>query len=130
MKDLALWLGKQAGVTYTHAARLEEYAMHALTKIAHSNASQLRKHLHEMAKPKDRLNHRKQWLVAFKQLDTELSVQAPTNQSSMTASSAVTPHPFNTEKSPTETWPTLAPYANGNVHMGNINDSMTDNLYQ
>ena len=39
MKDLAIWLGKQAGVTYTHAAQLEEYATHALTKMAHSNAS-------------------------------------------------------------------------------------------
>ena len=60
MKDLAIWLGKQAGVTYTHAARLEEYAMHALTKTAHSDTSQLRKCLHEMAKVKDYLNHRKQ----------------------------------------------------------------------
>ena len=39
MKDLAIWLGKQAGVTYTHAARLEEYAVHALAKTAHSSAS-------------------------------------------------------------------------------------------
>ena len=26
LKDLAIWLGKQAGVTLTHAAKLEEYA--------------------------------------------------------------------------------------------------------
>ena len=57
MKDLAIWLGKQAGVTYTHVAKLEEYTAHALAKTAHSSASQLRKHLHEMARTKDHLDH-------------------------------------------------------------------------
>ena len=38
MKDLAIWLGKYAGVTYTHVACLEEYTTCALTKMAHSNA--------------------------------------------------------------------------------------------
>ena len=38
MKDLAIWLGKQAGVTFTHVARLEEYAAHALAKTAHRSA--------------------------------------------------------------------------------------------
>ena len=27
LKDLAIWLGKQAGVTLTHAAKVEEYAV-------------------------------------------------------------------------------------------------------
>ena len=54
MKDLAIQLGKQVGVTYT---QLEEYAMHALAKTVHSTASQLRKRLHEMARSKDHLNH-------------------------------------------------------------------------
>ena len=40
IKDLAIWLGKQAGVTLTHMAKLEEYAVHALAKMAHSSASQ------------------------------------------------------------------------------------------
>ena len=29
LKDLATWLGKQAGVTLTCTAKLEEYAVHA-----------------------------------------------------------------------------------------------------
>ena len=47
MKDLAIWLGKYAGVIYTHAARLEGYTMHALAKMAHSNPYHTGKHLHE-----------------------------------------------------------------------------------
>ena len=49
LKDLAIWLGKQVGVTLTHAAKVEEYAVHALAKMAHSSTSQLGKCLHEMA---------------------------------------------------------------------------------
>ena len=59
MKDLAIWLGKQVGVTLTHTAKLEEYAVHALAKMAHSSASQLGKHLHKMARTKDCLDHQK-----------------------------------------------------------------------
>ena len=47
LKDLAIWLGKYVGVTLTHTARIEEYAVRALAKMAHSSASQLGKHLHE-----------------------------------------------------------------------------------
>ena len=39
MKDLAIWLGKQVGVTYTREAKLEEYAAHALAKTTHSSTS-------------------------------------------------------------------------------------------
>ena len=39
LKDLAIWLGKQVGVTLTHMAKLEEYTAHALAKTAHSSAS-------------------------------------------------------------------------------------------
>ena len=39
LRDLAMWLGKYAGVTLTRAARIEEYAVHALAKMAHSSAS-------------------------------------------------------------------------------------------
>ena len=39
LKDLAIWLGKHAGVTLTRTARVEEYAAHALAKMAHSSAS-------------------------------------------------------------------------------------------
>ena len=70
LKDLAIWLGKYAGVNITHAAKLEEYAAHALAKMAHSSASQLGKHLHKMALTKDRLDHRKQWLIESMKLDS------------------------------------------------------------
>ena len=35
MRDLAMWLGKYAGVTLTRAARIEEHAVRALAKMAH-----------------------------------------------------------------------------------------------
>ena len=34
LRDLAMWLGKYAGVSLTHAARIEEYTVHALAKMA------------------------------------------------------------------------------------------------
>ena len=100
----AIWLGKQAEVTYTH--------------------------LHEAARTKDHLNRQKWWLVESTQLDAELLVLAPTNRSPVTASPAVAPPPYNTKGGPTEMQPTLAPYTDSNVHMGNVNDSVIDNLYQ
>ena len=39
LKDLAIWLGKYAGVTLTHAAKIEEYVVCALAKMAHSSTS-------------------------------------------------------------------------------------------
>ena len=39
LRDLAIWLGKYAGVNLTHAAKIEEYAVCALAKTAHSSAS-------------------------------------------------------------------------------------------
>ena len=39
LKDLAIWLGQYAGVTLTHAAKIEEYAAHALAKTAYSSTS-------------------------------------------------------------------------------------------
>ena len=39
LRDLAMWLGKYVGVTFTHAAKIEEYAVHALAKTAHSSTS-------------------------------------------------------------------------------------------
>ena len=56
LKDLAIWLGKCVRVTLTHAAKIEEYAARAPAKTAHSSASRLGKHLHEMARTKDRLD--------------------------------------------------------------------------
>ena len=57
MKNLAIWLGKQVGVTLTCMAKLEEYAARAMAKMAHSSTSQLGKHLPEMARTKDCLTH-------------------------------------------------------------------------
>ena len=59
LRDLAIWLGKYAGVNLTRAAKIEEYAVRALAKMAHSSASQLGKCLHETAWTKDRLNCQK-----------------------------------------------------------------------
>ena len=56
LRDLAIWLGKYAWVNLTRAARIEEYAAHALAKTAHSSTSRLGKRLHEMARTKDCLN--------------------------------------------------------------------------
>ena len=56
LKDLAIWLGKYAGVNLTHATKIEEYVVHALAKMAHSSASRLGKCLHEMAQTKDCLD--------------------------------------------------------------------------
>ena len=59
LNDIAIWLGKYAGVNLTHAAKIEEYAVRALAKMAHSSASQLGKCLHEMARTKDHLDCQK-----------------------------------------------------------------------
>ena len=39
LKDLAIWLGQYVGVTFTHAAKIEEYMARALAKMAHSSTS-------------------------------------------------------------------------------------------
>ena len=59
LRDLAIWLGKYVGVNLACAARIEEHALHALAKMAHSSSSQLGKCLHEMAQTKDCLNRQK-----------------------------------------------------------------------
>ena len=56
LKDIAIWLGQYVGVTLTRTTKIEEYAVCALAKTAHSSASLLGKHLHEMAQTKDRLD--------------------------------------------------------------------------
>ena len=55
---------------------------------------------------------------------------ALTNQVPVAASPAVAPPPYNHEGGPTEMWPAPAPYADGDVHMGNVDDSVTNDLYQ
>ena len=114
LKDLAIWLGEYVGITLTHAARIEEYAVHALAKTAHSSASQLGKCLHKTAQTKDRLNCQKQQLESTK-LDSELSVITPTSQLSAMTSPTITPPPCDNEGGSTEMRPAPAPYSNGNV---------------
>ena len=130
LKDLAIWLGKYAGVTLTCMAKIEEDTARALAKMAHSSASQLGKCLHETAQTKDCPDHQKQWLLESTKLDSELLVIALTNQPSVTTSSTIAPPPCDNEGGPTETRPAPAPYSDSDVLMGNIDDLVTDDLYQ
>ena len=130
LRDLAMWLGIYAGVTLTCAARIEEYAVHALAKTAHSSASRLGKCLHETARTKDCLDRQKRQLIESTKLDSELSMISPTTQPSATTSSVIAQPPCDKEGGSTETRPALAPYSNGDILMGNVNDSVTDDLYQ
>ena len=109
---------------------VEEYAARALAKMAHSSTSQLGKYLHETAWTKDRLNHQKRQLIESTKLDSELSMISLTTQPSAMTSSIVAPPPCDKEGGSTETRPTLAPYSDSDVLMGNIDDSFTDDLYQ
>ena len=130
LRDLAIWLGKYAGVTLTRAARIEEYTVHALAKTAHSSASRLWKCLHKTARTKDCLNRRKRWLIESTKLDSELSMISPTTQPSATTSSVIAQPPCDKEGGSTEMRPAPAPYSDGDVLMDNVNDSVTDDLYQ
>ena len=130
MKDLAIWPGKYVGMTYTHTACLEEYIMCVLTKLAHSNASQLGKQLHEMAKLKDYLHHQKRQLATSTQLNAKLSVLGPTNQLSVTVSSTVTPPPCNVKGGPAEMRAAPALYDDDNIHRRDAGDYATAELYR
>ena len=55
---------------------------------------------------------------------------SPTTQPSVMTSSVIMPPPYDKEGGPTETRPALAPYSDSNVLMGNVDDSVTNNLYQ
>ena len=63
-------------------------------------------------------------------LDSELSMISPMTQLSATTSSIVAPPPCDKEGGSTEMRPTLALYSDGDVLMGNVDDSVTDDLYQ
>ena len=83
-----------------------------------------------MARTKDSLDHRKQWLIESMKLDSELLMISPTTQPSVTPSFVVTQPPCDKEGGSTEMRPTLALYSDGDILMGNVDDSVTDNLYQ
>ena len=53
-----------------------------------------------------------------------------TNQLSATTSSAVSPPPCDNDGGSTETRPTLAPYSDHDVLMHNVDDSVTNDVYQ
>ena len=63
-------------------------------------------------------------------LDSELLMISVTTQPSAMTSSVIAPPPYDKEGGPTEMRPAPAPYSDGNVLMGNIDDSVTDDLYQ
>ena len=123
---LASWLGKYAGENLTHATKIEEYTARALAKMAHSSG----KHLHEMAWTKDRLDCQKRWLIESMKLDFELLMISLTTQLSAMTSSIVALPPYDKEGGPTETRPAPSPYSDGNILIGNVNGSVTDDLYQ
>ena len=83
-----------------------------------------------MAQTKDRLDCRKRRLIESTKLDSELSMISPTTQPSATTSSVVAQPPCDKEGGSTEMRPAPALYSDGDVLMGNVNDSVTDNLYQ
>ena len=55
---------------------------------------------------------------------------ALTNQPSVTTSSAIAPPPCDNEGGSTEMRPALALYSDGDVLIENVDDSVTNNLYQ
>ena len=69
-------------------------------------------------------------MIESTKLDSELSVIAPTNQLSVTTSSTVAPPPCDNEGGSTEMRPAPALYCDGDILMGNIDDSVTNDLYQ
>ena len=83
-----------------------------------------------MAQTKDCLNCLKQRLIESMKLDSELSMISPTTQLSAMTSSVITPPPYDKEGGPIEMRPTPAPYSDGDVLMDNVDDSVTDDLYQ
>ena len=83
-----------------------------------------------MAWTKDHLDRQKQQLIKSMKLDSELSMISPTTQPSAMTSSVVAPPPCDKEGGSTEMRPTPALYSDGDIRMGNIDDSVTDDLYQ
>ena len=63
-------------------------------------------------------------------LNSELSMIALTTQPSATTSSVVAPPPYGKEGGPTEMRPTPALYSDSNILMDNVDDSITNDLYQ
>ena len=108
LKELAISLGKYAGVNLTCAAKIEEYMAHALAKMAHSSTSQLGRCLHKTAWTKDCLDQQKQWLIKSMKLNSELSMISPTTQPSVTTSPVIAPPPYDKEGGPTEMRPAPA----------------------
>ena len=53
-----------------------------------------------------------------------------TTQPSATTSSVIAQPPCDKEGGSTETRPAPAPYSDGDILMGNVDDSVTDDLYQ
>ena len=63
-------------------------------------------------------------------LDSELLMISPMTQPSAMTSCVVIPPPGDKERGSTEMRPTPALYSDGDILMGNVDDSVTDDLYQ
>ena len=63
-------------------------------------------------------------------LDSELLMISLTTQLSAMTSSVITQPPCDKEGGSTEMRPAPALYSDGDVLMGNVDDSVTNNLYQ
>ena len=79
---------------------------------------------------KDRLDCQKRWLIESTKLDSELSMISLTTQLSAMTSSVIAQPPCDKEGGSTETRPAPAPYSDSDILMDNVNDSVTDDLYQ
>ena len=73
---------------------------------------------------------KKGWLIESMKLDFELSMISLTTHLSVMTSSVVAQPPCDKEGGSTEMRPAPAPYSDSDVLMDNIDDSVTDNLYQ
>ena len=83
-----------------------------------------------MAQTKDRLDRQKRRLIESMKLDSELLMISPTTQLSAMTSSVIAQPPCDKEGGSTELRPAPAPYSDGDILMGNVDDSVTDDLYQ
>ena len=63
-------------------------------------------------------------------MDSELLMISPTTQPSVMTSPIVAPPPYDKEGGPTETRPTLALYSDSDILMDDVDDSVTNDLYQ
>ena len=132
IEEIAIRLGKYAGITPDHALWVETYATCALSKALHSDAAQLKMCCQEMAMVKDHLTHKWTRLEKSQQLNKELSTFTPTGQFQASMTTMLSMHlvpPVLGGNTP-NTWPPLAPYTDPDIHMLDANVSIINDLYK